>query len=285
METVILIGAAVVGTSLIIAGLWVDARTHREHPVIRPIQPKSTVIRPIQPPLPIPVPEETPALRDARPLARARALAADHPAPLYAWLETAFWLLVLVSAINHLGDKRDSIMARATWLLTIGPHEIGHVICWPFGWTLHILGGSIWQVLWWLLLAVYVLLRYKRITGALFFMAIVGHSFINMSPYIADARARKLPLLFGMDSSHHDWWNLLSRYDLLEYDKTLGTLAAGLGALIVVSMALLGITAAWALPRRLGPSKRYDGSPVRALHDALEGSHEGLDAAGIDHDV
>lgn len=81
METVILIGAAVVGTGLIIAGLWVDARAHQEHPVIRPIQPKSSVIRPIQPPAvlaAIPVP------RGARPLARARALAANHPAPLYA---------------------------------------------------------------------------------------------------------------------------------------------------------------------------------------------------------
>lgn len=259
METVILAGAAVIGTLLVVGGAWLEMRRDRSTPTIRPITSPAA-----ETPAPSPDRATTP------PLARVRVWLAAHPAPFYGWLETALWLVVLVSLVDHLRDPRDSLTAKIAWALTIGPHEIGHVICWPFGWTLHFLGGSIWQVLWWLLLAAYVHIWYRRITGALVFMAVVGHSFINMWPYIADARARELPLLFGMDSSHHDWWNLLGKYDLLAYDQTLGRLAAGTGAVILAGCVLLGLVTTWALPRRaIGPSPRYYGSFIRALRDAL----------------
>ncbi|MBN2305591.1 MAG: hypothetical protein JXQ72_14000 [Anaerolineae bacterium] len=265
MEIILLTLVALAGTGLVIAGLWLDGRDHRvkTKSVIRPIQPPRVTAEAALPDLP--GSPELAALPSVNgPAARIRHLITAHPVPLYGWLETVFWLIVLLSLIDHLQDRHDSLTARIAWMLTIGPHEIGHIICYPFGWTLGFLGGSIWQILWWLLLAVYVLLRYRRLTGALVFLAITGHSFLNLSLYIADARARDLPLLFGMDSSHHDWWNLLNRYGLLEYDRALGSLATLIGTLILVGVVIVGIVTAWVLPRRSpGSQPRYEGNPVR----------------------
>jgi len=202
---------------------------------------------------------------------RFRAAAARHPAPAWAWIETAVWLVALLSLLNHFSDPRGSVMAQIIWYLTIGPHEIGHIICIPFGWTLQFAGGSIWQILWWALLAIWVFAFRQQVTMSLAFWTITGHSFINLAVYINDARARDLPLLFGMDSSHHDWWNLLNHFGMLEYDHTLAAIANITGAVIVVWAVLLGIISAWLLPReRLGPFRRYTGGYWAALKNALQ---------------
>jgi hypothetical protein len=250
--SLVLLGMVVVGAvGLIGVGVWTEKRTRQPHSAIRPLQPVPVEMLPYEP--------------RRRPLTRLSAVIHAHPAPLFGILETGFWLLVLVSLADHLIHS-DGVTAFFAWLLTIGPHEIGHIICIPFGWTLRILGGSIWQILWWWLLAVYLFRGYRRITGALACLAITGHSFLNLAPYIADARARELPLLFGMDSSHHDWWNLLHKYDLLAYDHTLAAICTGIGVIMTLATVTSGLLTTWLLPRRrFGPSPRYTGSLFSAL--------------------
>jgi hypothetical protein len=134
------------------------------------------------------------------------------------------------------------------WALTIGPHEIGHFICAPFGQLLAIAGGSIWQVLFWALLGMYAFFIRRQIRLAFLFWVVTGHSFINMSVYIADARARQMPLLFGMDASHHDWWNLLNQLGLLVW--------------MVVGV---GLFTTWLIPVRWGRAPRFEGNPLRLM--------------------
>lgn len=172
-----------------------------------------------------------------------------HPFPVLGLLETLFWLAVLVTLADHLRDPDQSVTAQVTWYLTIGIHELGHLVCMPFGWLLHVAGGSIWQVLFWAGLGAWVLVIRRQVSGALLLWAITGHSLINLARYINDARARELPLLFGMGKENHDWWNILSRYNLLAYDHRLAQIVTVAGALLVIGAALAGIAAAWALPR------------------------------------
>jgi hypothetical protein len=203
-------------------------------------------------------------------LRRFRQAAGRNPAPGYAVLETVFWVFVLATMVDNVQAPRESTTARLVWLLIIGPHEIGHLICMPFGWTLNILGGSLWQILAFLLPALYAFLVRRQISTSLVFWAMTGHSFINLAPYIGDARARSLPLLFGMSKEHHDWWNLLGHYGLLEYDHTLAAAATLIGAGIIVLAAAAGIITAWLLPRtRLGPAPRFEGNFFRAVAHAL----------------
>lgn len=288
MNTLVVIIGLASGGLLILGGMWLERRRPAPPPgaIIRPLS-----ARPAHPPQP---PAPVPATATARPSAppigpsptragRFLALVRQHPAPLYGWLETILWLVVLLTAIDHLRDLRHSPTAQAVWYLTIGPHEIGHIICIPFGWTLQFLGGSLWQILWWLLLAVYVFLIRRQLSLALLFWAITGHSFLNLSPYIADARARELPLLFGLDSSHHDWWNLLERYDLLDYDHTLAAISTGIGAVILASAVIVGVVTAWALPRtHPGPIQRFEGyrvwSTVKAAFAGSDAARPGLDS-------
>jgi hypothetical protein len=229
------------GMILIGIGVWIERRPNTASPV---------------PPTPIRV--------DGLPIA------ARHPHPLYAVLETGVWLLVVLTMVDHLRDPRDGPVAFAIWALAIGPHEIGHFICLPFGWFLNVAGGSIWQLLIFILSAVFALTVRQQISGSLLFVALTGHSLINLAQYIGDARARQLPLILGMSKDHHDWWNLLRDVGLLKYDTLFAALSTWSGVALIVIAAALGIVTAWALPRtRLGPVPRYEGSLWSALRDAL----------------
>ncbi len=237
--TLIVIIAGTAGLLLILAAL---AMPHAPRATTTPPE---SAIRPIQPDTP--APRRTPAIPLHQRLQRAIA---NHPDPLVATLKTAVWIALLVALVEHLTDRRYSITAHAAWVLTIAPHEAGHFICQPFGWLLMVLGGSIWQILIYVLAGLYALYK-RKIDAALLMWAIVGHSFINVSVYIGDAAERKLPLIFGMSKEYHDWWNILKHYDALEHDDRLAIAAVVIGTLIALSASTTGILVAWWKPRSM----------------------------------
>ncbi|MBX3064431.1 MAG: hypothetical protein KF726_15740 [Anaerolineae bacterium] len=204
---------------------------------------------------------------------RLQSAVAQHPIPLYGWLETIFWLVILFTLLDHLRDPRGSTTSFVVWLLTIGPHEVGHFICNPFGVFIMFLGGSIWQLLFWLLLTAWSLFVRKQISVALLMLTIMGHSFINLAQYIGDAQAKQLPLLFGQDSSHHDWANILGMLNLLPADHALALISTLIGVVLVIGCALIGILTAWFLPRvALGRmALRVAGNPIIAVRASILG--------------
>jgi hypothetical protein len=167
-----------------------------------------------------------------------------HPNPTLVWVETSFWLALIVTIFDHIVNQNGWV-GGIIWALTIIPHEAGHLICNPFGTFIMFLGGTIWQVLFWLIVAAWYAFGRKWRRMALLSLVIVGHSFINASFYIADASAREMPLLFGLSSDHHDWWNILSMLGLLEFDWAFAGLARAVGAFIVAGCALAGAYQAW----------------------------------------
>lgn len=93
-------------------------------------------------------------------------------------------------------------------------HEAGHPLFSPFGETLHILGGTLMQLL--VPGAVIVTCWYKRqavgtaLAGVWFFQ-----NGFNIARYVADAREQVLPLVGGGD---HDWATLFGRWGVLSKD-------------------------------------------------------------------
>jgi hypothetical protein len=119
-------------------------------------------------------------------------------------------------------------------------HEGGHVLFIFFGQFLYVLGGSLTQVALPVVCTAYFW-RAGRPAAAAAALFWSGESLTNVAVYVADARARALPLHGGYGVIH-DWYFLLSRLGLLGWAEPLGGLAFALGFLfIVAAMALLGL--------------------------------------------
>lgn len=121
-------------------------------------------------------------------------------------------------------------------------HEAGHMLFMPFGRTLMILGGSLFQVLLPLLLMLAFLSKHRDGFAAAVCLWWAGQSMMDVAPYIADARALRLPLLgggTGADSpGMHDWANLLRPRGWLQYDIQIATVVDQIGS-VVILLALL----------------------------------------------
>lgn len=120
-------------------------------------------------------------------------------------------------------------------------HEAGHVFFAPLGWTLRILGGSLFQLI---LpgLFVFSFLRRSYRPGVQISLVWLGQNALYVSTYAADAQERALPLITN-DPSTHDWWNLLRAAGLLPYDDVIG--------FFFLAFALLAFGSALLLPRVL----------------------------------
>ena len=111
-------------------------------------------------------------------------------------------------------------------------HEAGHVVFMFFGTFMHILGGSLLQILMPVLFTGYFF-GSGQTFSALFCMEWTAINFFNVGQYAADAQAMALPLLGG-DSSGHDWHNLLSMTGLLPETKLIA------GLIYLIGFGLLG---------------------------------------------
>ena len=116
-------------------------------------------------------------------------------------------------------------------------HEAGHFIFMPFGPFIRIAGGTLMQIILPSIL-VWHFMRHDYCFGTQVSLFWLGHNFINISVYAADARARLLPLLGG-DKVGHDWFNMLRMLGLLDYDQGIGFFFYGLALLTFVGVLLL----------------------------------------------
>jgi hypothetical protein len=95
-------------------------------------------------------------------------------------------------------------------------HEFGHVLFGLFGRFMGILGGSLFQVLFPLVFVVAFSVYKRDNFAASICLWWCGQSFIDISPYIADAKYRAIPLILGLGEEAHDWGNLLTMTNSLD---------------------------------------------------------------------
>ncbi len=119
--------------------------------------------------------------------------------------------------------------------LTLVVHEAGHFFFHFFGDFMAMAGGTVLQLLLPCILIWHFFYHQYRL-GVQLALLWLGQSLVSVSIYANDARARVLPLLGG-DTVGHDWYNMLTRLDLLLYDWAVSYFFFGL-ALLVFLLAL-----------------------------------------------
>lgn len=113
-------------------------------------------------------------------------------------------------------------------------HEFGHLLFIPLGEFMMILGGSLFQVLLPLLLTLVFVFKQKDTFAGSITLWWCGQSFIDVSPYIADAQYRSLPLVGGGGEESHDWGNLLTMLDALAHAPAVANASFAFGSFIIL---------------------------------------------------
>ncbi len=148
------------------------------------------------------------------------------------------WLLITPGlASNAVGES-------FLHLINLPFHEAGHVIFRPFGQFITSLGGTLGQLIMPSICMLTLLLKTRDPYGAGISLWWLGENFLDIAPYINDARAGQLPLLggnFGHSAPYgfHDWEYLLTESGLLKHDHLLANLAQITGVVLIV-IALIG---------------------------------------------
>jgi hypothetical protein len=154
-----------------------------------------------------------------------------------AWI--CFYLLFLVYAIAE--NAGPFVTERPGFLfldyVNLMIHEGGHFFFSWFGDTLHILGGTLGELIVPLLCAVFFFWQ-RETTGVAFCFFWFFENFPYIGTYMADSRAGALPLV-GSDES--DWTILFGQWGLLPEDQRIGGTMRIIGWLgMIATVAWLG---------------------------------------------
>ena len=124
-------------------------------------------------------------------------------------------------------------------LVNLPFHEAGHIIFTPLGRFMQVLGGTLGQLLMPAVCLAVLLLRTRDAFGAAVAQWWLAESFMDIAPYINDARSLKLILLGGVTgkdvADYHDWEYLLRTAGLLRMDHALAYMAQGIGIVLMVA--------------------------------------------------
>lgn len=170
----------------------------------------------------------------------------DTPA-LQKWGRVALTLVLALGARYAFKDEYGAIPILND--VDVAIHEAGHWIFAPFGRTMTILGGSLFQVLFpCVFLGYFVMRRHRDLHAATVCLWWVSINLLGVAIYMADSRAGQLMLINGLtgaESDAHDWWNLFTMYGQLKNDTLIGGRVRALAGLLCVVSIVSGLYIAW----------------------------------------
>lgn len=133
--------------------------------------------------------------------------------------------------------RGDYIVSSFMHLINLPFHEAGHLIFSFLGDFMRVLGGTLAQILT-PFVCLMAFLKRQDAFAASCSSWWLGQNFIDVAPYINDARAGTLMLLGGItgqdEPDFHDWHNILERLDLLPCDHVIACLSKFVGAIVIV---------------------------------------------------
>ena len=140
----------------------------------------------------------------------------------------------------------DATMSSFWHLANLPFHEAGHLFFRPFGLVMTSLGGSLMQVLMPAICLVVFLVKTRDPFAGSFSLWWMGQNFIDLAPYINDARSLSMPLLGGNLGSHspygfHNWEFILKETGLIRFDHTIARMSHGVGALLITVAVVWGV--------------------------------------------
>lgn len=161
--------------------------------------------------------------------------------PLTAWARAALLVALAIWGLSLIGSSVGSNAVGQSFLhmINLPFHEAGHIFFRPFGEFVTSLGGTLGQLLMPLIAMLVLLLQTRDPFGASVALWWFGENFLDIAPYINDARAGVLPLVggnFGHSSPYgfHDWEYLLTETGLLHLDYQLAQASHLIGSLIML---------------------------------------------------
>jgi hypothetical protein len=165
--------------------------------------------------------------------------------PLFFGGRALLFLVLFIGGWKLIFSSVESnYVATSFWHLVNLPfHEAGHIFFRPFGRVMTSLGGSLSQLLMPLIcLGVFIIMQRDTFAASVCLWWF-GENFLDLAPYINDARSLTLPLLGGNTGrtapyGFHDWEFILKELGLLRYDHALAQVAQKMGILIML-VALL----------------------------------------------
>jgi hypothetical protein len=128
-------------------------------------------------------------------------------------------------------------------LVNLPFHEAGHIFLIPFGRFMMFLGGTLGQLMMPLVCLFALLIGARNNFGASACLWWFGQNFIDIAPYINDARALKLILLGGVtgrETDGHDWENILRTLGWLKYDHAIAKMAYVIGVILIITALVWG---------------------------------------------
>ncbi len=170
--------------------------------------------------------------------------------------------------VRHLGDfSYEGIYGGLNLIL----HEAGHpLFSWSGNELLTIAGGTLFEMLCPILVGV-MFCSQRDVTGMVVAMFWLGTTFLDAAPYAADARAQVLPLVSTGDGPiGHDWFEMLYRFDLLQYDQQIAGALRGIGLALLIA-SLVGAILVLKLMR-----EESGGAPVAAAGLGIDAEEERL---------
>ena len=151
----------------------------------------------------------------------------------------AIWSCFLFADDYRTGEIGISFMHNI--LLPI--HEAGHVLFTPLGTFMAVLGGSLFQLLLPFGVSIAFIWINRDNAGAAVATWWAGASFLDLAPYVYDARHPRLMLLGGHtgEDGPHDWVYLLTALGQLPNSQRWGAAVHTLGGIVML------IAISWAL--------------------------------------
>ena len=157
-------------------------------------------------------------------------------AGLFAW----GWVFILTPVASNAAGS--SFMH----LVNLPFHEAGHLVFKPFGRIMHSLGGTLGQILMPLICMTVLVVKTRDTFGGAVGLWWAGQNFIDIAPYINDARSLSLPLLGGNTGrtspyGFHDWEFILKELHLIRYDHFIAGLSHKTGAAVMLLASAWGL--------------------------------------------
>jgi len=163
---------------------------------------------------------------------------------------------------HHLSNDRYQCLLG---MLNLGIHELGHVLLRPAGDSLCLAGGTLFQVLF-PIISVFMFLRQRDYFALTFSGVWLSTNLYGIATYMADARARVLPLVTPFRGrAEHDWYHLFSRMGVLSHDTAIAA-AVRVAAFIVIWASIAAGTWMCVMMIRSRKDKREAIAPSRPGH-------------------
>ncbi len=161
------------------------------------------------------------------------------PDPVFLAMKTILLMILFVWGLKLFFTPIEEAGNTILHYVNLPFHEAGHIFFRLFGEFLTVLGGSMFQLIMPMICVSVLLLKTRDPFGASVALWWFGENFIDMAPYINDARSLELLLLGGVTGKErpgfHDWENLLGALGLLPYDHIIAHSAMWFGLICMLS--------------------------------------------------